>query len=65
VRGWKKFRRTGSKQVVFARRLDDGRWKIKFTRLGLIRRVVDAETFARTYESVDVVSAVSRALRET
>jgi hypothetical protein len=52
VSAWKKFRRTGTKQVVFARRLSDGRWKVKFTRLGLIRRTVDAEAFERTYESV-------------
>jgi hypothetical protein len=49
---WKKFRKIGSKQVVFARRLNDGRWRIKFTRIGLIRRTVDAAAFEKTYESV-------------
>jgi hypothetical protein len=49
---WKKFRKTGSKQLVFARRLSDGRWKVKFTRIGLIRRTVDADAFEKTYEAV-------------
>jgi hypothetical protein len=62
VSRWSKFRFIGGKQVVFARRPSDSRFK--FMRLRLIRRVPDAKAPVRTNKRVDLVSATSRALRE-
>jgi hypothetical protein len=64
VNAWTKLREIGSTQLVFARRPSDGYWKMKLTRRGLVGRARDADAFDTKSNRVDLVSAISRALRE-